>query len=111
MFFNKKLNFLLTILQTNIELPRRAWLGPLRGLFDENKAATSQAKRDIRNALAVVEQNLSEHKFLIDDTLSLADFVIAMALFPLFELVLDPPFMKKFPNTMQWYNLKNTNTI
>jgi elongation factor 1-gamma len=102
----------------DVDLPASAWLFPITGrVKHENPAATAQAKKDIRRALQALNDHLAPPRLtLLGSTadadadadadhvdLSLADVVVAFALLPLYQLVLDPHFRSSFTNVNAWF--------
>lgn len=88
---------------TDIELPGAVWVYPILGIAPNSAAALQKAKGDIRKAMEALNKHLLTRTFLVGQRLSLADVVVAFALYRLYELVLDPAFRKSFVNTNRWY--------
>jgi len=86
-----------------IELPGSVWTFPILGKIPNNPNATQRAKGDIRKVFDTLNKHLLTRTFLVGQRLSLADIVVAMSLYNLYELVLDLGFRKAFPNTNRWY--------
>jgi len=86
-----------------IELPSAAWLFPIMGIVPLNKQATSQAKGDIRKALAILDAHLRTRTFLVGHRVTLADITVSMVLYRLFKMVLDPGFRKAFGSVVRWF--------
>jgi glutathione S-transferase len=98
----------------DIDLPASAWLFPITGrVKHENPAATAQAKKDIRRALQTLNDHLAPPRLtLLGSTadadadhvdVSLADVVVAFALLPLYQLVLDAHFRSSFAAVNAWF--------
>jgi elongation factor 1-gamma len=88
---------------TQIEPPASTWLFPLWGIIPNNPAATSKAKGDILRLLTVLNTHLAPHTFLVGERISLADITVAVNLFYLYTLVLEPGLRKKFTHTNRWF--------
>lgn len=86
-----------------IELPAAVWVLPILGKIANNAAATQRAKGDIRKVLEVLNRHLLNNTFLVGQTVSLADIVVAFALFDLYTHVLDDGFRKQFGNVNRWF--------
>jgi len=86
-----------------IELPSAAWIYPILDIVPENREATSKAKGDIRKALDILNHHLENKTFLVGERVSLADIVVSMSLYRLYQLVLDPGFRKGWRNVNRWY--------
>eukprot|EP00005_Dracoamoeba_jomungandri_P003609 CAMPEP_0174250398 /NCGR_PEP_ID=MMETSP0439-20130205/580_1 /TAXON_ID=0 /ORGANISM="Stereomyxa ramosa, Strain Chinc5" /LENGTH=290 /DNA_ID=CAMNT_0015330455 /DNA_START=434 /DNA_END=1306 /DNA_ORIENTATION=+ len=73
------------------------------GIVPLNKQATSQAKGDIRKALAILDAHLRTRTFLVGHRVTLADITVSMVLYRLFKMVLDPGFRKAFGSVVRWF--------
>jgi elongation factor 1-gamma len=69
-----------------IELPSAAWLYPILDIVPENREATNKAKGDIRKALDILNHHLETRTFLVGERISLADIVVSMSLYRLYQL-------------------------
>jgi len=87
-----------------VELPSAAWLYPILDIVPENREATNKAKGDIRKALDILNHHLETRTFLVGERVSLADIVVSMSLYRLYQLVLDPGFRKGWRNLNRWFN-------
>jgi len=85
-----------------IDLPASTWLYPILGYIPNNPAATAKAVQDIRKVLSILNNHLNNRTFLVGERVTLADICVAMSLYSLYRLVLDPSFRKPFPNTNRW---------
>jgi len=72
-------------------------------IVPENREATNKAKGDIRKALDILNHHLETRTFLVGERVSLADIVVSMSLYRLYQLVLDPGFRKGWRNLNRWY--------
>jgi elongation factor 1-gamma len=86
-----------------IELPGSVWVFPILGLIPNNGAATQKAKGDIRKVLEALNKHLVTRTFLVGNRVSLADIVVAMDLYNLYQRVLDTGFRKPFVNVNRWF--------
>jgi elongation factor 1-gamma len=86
-----------------IELPGAAWLYPILGYVPNNPEATNKAQEDIKKSLNILNQHLQTKTFLVGERISLADIVVSMALYRLYQLVFEPKFRKTFGNVNRWY--------
>ena len=104
-----------------IELPSAAWIYPILDIVPENREATNKAKGDIRKALDILNHHLETRTFLVGERVSLADIVVSMSLYRLYQLVcfayfslgsfsflifrqvLDPGFRKGWKNLNRWF--------
>ncbi len=68
------------------------WVFPTMGIMQFNKNNTERAKDDIKKALAVLNDHLLHHTYLVGERVTLADVVVACTLLSLYQNVLDPEF-------------------
>jgi len=87
----------------DIELPGAVWVYPILGHIANNAAATGKAQTDIKKALDFLNKQLETRTFLVGERLTIADIVVAMSLYYLFQKVLDVNFRKPFTNVVRWY--------
>lgn len=64
----------------------------------------NKAKNDMASALKILNQYLSTKTFLVGDSITLADIVVACTLVYPFKLVADEEFVKPYANVMKWFN-------
>jgi len=88
---------------SEIELPTAAWLFPILQIVPFHKEATEKAKGDIKKAMTILNTHLNTRTFLVGERISLADISVAMTLYRLYQLVMDPGFRKPFGNVTRWY--------
>eukprot|EP00053_Salpingoeca_punica_P002180 m.36530 g.36530 ORF g.36530 m.36530 type:complete len:238 (+) comp11429_c0_seq1:80-793(+) len=79
------------------------WVYPTFGIIQYNKSATEKAKADVRRILEALDTTLAEHKYLVADTITLADVTLVCTLVQLFVHVLDPEFRKPFSHVNKWF--------
>ena len=57
------------------------WFYPVFGYMPYNANAVAKAKGDMQKALTVLNQHLAGKKFVVGDSITLADIVIGMCTF------------------------------
>lgn len=62
---------------------------PIMGMRPIDKSAYHKGLKTLDGILAVLEQHMAGRTFLVGQTLSLADLLVAVALVPLYTLVCD----------------------
>jgi elongation factor 1-gamma len=88
----------------DIDLPAAAWLYPIKGIIQNNPAATTKAKGDVRKAIETLNVHLASRTFLVGQRVTIADIAVAVSLLELYTTVLDPGFRKTFSHTNRWFN-------
>jgi elongation factor 1-gamma len=88
---------------SEIELPGNVWVFPILGYIPNNSVATQKAKGDIRKALDFLNKHLNTKTFLVGERISIADIVVSLSLYYLYQRVLDTAFRKQFVNTNRWF--------
>jgi elongation factor 1-gamma len=88
---------------SEIELAAYAWIFPIQGVIPNNFQATKKAQEDIKKVLSILDNHLLTRTYLVGNSVSLADVVVAVALLQLYQLVLDPAFRKEFVNANRWF--------
>uniref|UniRef100_A0AAY4D5B5 Elongation factor 1-gamma n=1 Tax=Denticeps clupeoides TaxID=299321 RepID=A0AAY4D5B5_9TELE len=83
--------------------PASAWVFPTLGIMQYNKQATEQAKEEVKRVLAVLNQHLNTHTFLVGERVSLADITVVCSLLWLYKQVLEPAFRQPYPNVTRWF--------
>jgi len=86
-----------------IELPGAVWVYPILGQINNNPAATGKAQADIKKSLEYLNSQLATKTFLVGERITIADIVVAMSLYYLFQKVLDVNFRKPYTNVVRWY--------
>lgn len=87
----------------DIELPASVWTWPILGFIPNNAVATQKAKGDVRKALDYLNKHLLTRTFLVGNRITIADIVVAMELFYLYQKVLDLGFRKAYNNVNRWF--------
>lgn len=88
---------------SDIELPGSVWIYPILGYIQNNSIATQKAKGDVRKALDYLNKHLLTRTFLVGNRVTVADIVVALSLFYLYQKVLDLGFRKQYVNTNRWF--------
>jgi elongation factor 1-gamma len=88
---------------SEIELAAYAWIFPIQGVIPNNFQATKKAQEDIKKVLSILDNHFLTRTYLVGNSVSLADVVVATSLLQLYQLVLDPAFRKEFVNTNRWF--------
>jgi len=91
---------------SNIDLPRDAWLLPIRGHVPNDhfsQLATAKAKETFKKVLRILNAQLLSRTFLVSERVTLADIVVAMALLPLYTTVFEPEYRKDFSAVNRWF--------
>lgn len=64
----------------------------------------AKAKIDLVKGLSVLNTYLEGKTYLVGDSITLADIVVASTLLYPFKLVCDEAYLKHFGNVTQWFN-------
>mmetsp|Transcript_27904 Transcript_27904/g.42251 ORF Transcript_27904/g.42251 Transcript_27904/m.42251 type:complete len:372 (-) Transcript_27904:66-1181(-) len=88
-----------------LELPACVWFYPIAGYMPFYQEAYEKAKADFAKALQVLESHLEkgEQKYLVGDSLTLADIVVVSTLLYPFKLTASPSYLKAFPKVVAWF--------
>jgi elongation factor 1-gamma len=78
-------------------------IGQITGKLDAHDNLFSTAIGDLMQVLVKINKHLTFRTFLVDHTVSLADVVLATALYPYFTLVLDEKLRDNIPNVLRWF--------
>jgi len=76
---------------------------PIFDIVPENREATAKAKGDVRKVFGILNNHLATRTFLVGERVTLADIVVAMSVYRLYKVVLDPSFRKGFVNVTRWF--------
>lgn len=87
-----------------IEPARGAWLLPLQKVIDFYPRVYEEAKRDILSHMAILDAHLLSTTYLVGNTITLADIVVAMSFVDLWRNVLPHATTKGFINFTRWFN-------
>ena len=72
------------------------------GWFPVEKAAYDQCSKDIKAHVKTLNTALEGRKFLVGDSISIADVIVAMSLSMPFQTILDAGFRKAMGNCSNW---------
>ena len=89
----------------NMEIvgPLGDWFQPLVGRKPYNKKAVDEAAQLTAKAVAVPEEHLKHHTFLVGERITLADLFCAVLLNRGFQYFFDKQWRQSHPNTTRWY--------
>jgi len=79
------------------------WLLPVKGVMAFNGKSYIEAKKDVENALTVLNNHLLHETYLVGDRISLADIAVSTALVEMYREVFDPKFRERFGNVNRWF--------
>lgn len=80
-----------------------AWYYPLMGYAPMNEQVIKKAKEDIKKVLTVLDKALAPKTFLVGESVTLADIVLACTLSTLFVKLMEPKDREPFVNVMRWF--------
>lgn len=80
-----------------------AWYYPLMGYAPMNEAAIKKGKEDVKKVLATLDKALAPKTFLVGESVSLADIVLACTLYNLFAKLLEPKDREAYVNVLRWF--------
>lgn len=64
---------------------------------------TTKARADLKAALQVLQDHLTEKNYLVNDEMTLADIVLVSTLVYPFRLVCDEQFLEPYGNVVRWF--------
>ncbi|KAJ3033797.1 Elongation factor 1-gamma [Rhizophlyctis rosea] len=79
------------------------WLFPIYGFLPENPQTTKKAQEDAKRVLNVLNQHLLTRTYLVGETVTLADIVVATTLIQFYRTVFDPTFRSPYTNVNRWF--------
>lgn len=79
-------------------------IGQITGIAEAHEGLFSTAIGDLMQVLISLNKHLTFKTFLIDHQVSLADIVLAQALYPYFTLVLEERLRENIPHVARWFN-------
>jgi len=88
---------------TDLEPVRQIWLGPVRGTLQFNGKAYSEARKELADALNVLNTHLLYHTYLVGNHVTLADVYIVSALVEPYRELFDANYRKSFENVNRWF--------
>lgn len=86
-----------------LEVPLMAWVYHFRGLMEAKILPAKEGHADVQKALAKLEKQLKISKYLVGESLTLADIVIICALREGFTHVFDPAFRRPYVKVCEWF--------
>jgi elongation factor 1-gamma len=88
----------------DLEPPCQIWLLPVKGIIAFNGKHYADARKDVEQALGVLNDHLLHETFLVGNRISLADIAVATALTEMYTEVFDPKFRERFVNVNRWFD-------
>lgn len=86
-----------------LELPATIWFYPVAGQMPFHEKAYNKAKSDLTCALSSLNAYLADKTYLVGDSVTLADIVVASALVYPMKLVCDKAYLKPHGNVVRWF--------
>jgi len=94
----------MNIANSEVGLPMSQWVYPLLGYFPYDKTAVKTAEVETLKVLAVLDKKiLLTRTFLVGDSITLADIVMACTVMPLYQHVLEASDRIKYINLTRWF--------
>jgi elongation factor 1-gamma len=88
----------------DLEPPCQIWLLPVKGVIAFNGKHYSDSRKDVEQALGVLNDYLQNETYLVGNRISLADIAVATALIEMYTEVFDPKFRERFVNLNRWFD-------
>jgi len=88
----------------DLEPPCQIWLLPVKGVITFNGKHYADARKDVEQALGVLNDHLLHETFLVGNRISLADIAVATALTEMYTEVFDLKFRERFVNVNRWFD-------
>lgn len=79
------------------------WAGII-GKVPYNKKSSDQSQQDLFACCDIVEQRLYDYTYLVGESLTLADLIVAQSFWRVFCYVMGQDERKKYPNIFKWFN-------
>jgi len=86
-----------------LEPVRHIWLLPVQGILQFNGKAYGEARKEVADALAVLNSHLRHNTFLVGTHVTAADIAVASALIEPYREVFDNNFRKPFEAVNRWF--------
>jgi len=86
-----------------LEPVRHIWLLPVQGILQFNGKAYVESKKELGDALAVLDNHLLHHTWLVTNHVTIADIAIAAALIEPYRDLFDNNFRKGFLSVNRWF--------
>jgi elongation factor 1-gamma len=87
-----------------LEPVRHIWLLPVQGILQFNGKAYAEARKEVADALAVLNTHLRHNTFLVGTHVTIADIAVASALVEPYRDLFDQNFRKGFEAVNRWFN-------
>jgi elongation factor 1-gamma len=87
-----------------LEPVRHIWLLPVQGVLAFNGKAYGEARKEVADALAVLNAHLRHNTFLVGTHVTIADIAVAAALLEPYREIFDANFRKPFEAVNRWFN-------
>ena len=87
--------------KSELDLPVGMWTFPVIGFVASNTATTERARQDLGRALGALQSHLASTTYLVGQTITLADIVVACSLLNAFKLVLDSTYLQPFGSVVR----------
>jgi len=95
-----------------LEPVRHIWLLPVQGILQFNGKAYGEARKELGDALTVLNTHLRHHTFLVGTHVTIADIAVASALVEPYRELFDANFRKPFEAVNRWFNtIVNQNEV
>jgi len=88
----------------NISYYLGSWVYPLIGYGTVNEEKQKEGKERVKKYLLGLNHALNGHKYLVGDSVSLADIVLFCSLIAPFTVAFDEQYLADVPNVVSWYN-------
>jgi len=86
-----------------VETVRHIWLLPTKGHIKFDGRAYTEAKKELGDALSLLNKHLLHHTYLVGNQITLADISLAAALVEPYAELFDASFRKGFENVTRWF--------
>jgi len=86
-----------------LEPSRHIWLFPVQGILQFNGKAYGEARKEVADALAVLNSHLRHHTYLVGTHVTAADIAVASALVEPYREIFDNNFRKPFEAVNRWF--------
>lgn len=86
-----------------LELPLTMWLYPVLGYQKFDAGSHAQAVTEVKKALSLLEAHLISRTYLVGEQITLADIVIASALFYPMKFLFTAGFLTPFASVHRWF--------
>lgn len=93
----------LNVANAEVGRPMSQWVYSLLGYLPYDKAAVKAAESEARKVLAILDKILLVRTYLVGDSITLADIVMACTVMPLYQHVLEAADRTKYINLTRWF--------